>query len=67
MEFGVFFRFIGDFIYEFYVRRVVKRFWEYRFNIIGLLGKIGFKVVFFIVELFLRELVKSVRVMYYNN
>lgn len=57
MEFGVFFRFIGDFIYEFYVRRVVKRFWEYRFNIIGLLGKIGFKVVFFfIVELFFREL-----------
>lgn len=65
MEFGVFFRFIGDFIYEFYVRRVVKRFWEYRFNIIGLLGKIGFKVVFFIVELFFRVLFKNILYMKY--
>lgn len=69
MEFGVLSRLTGDPIYESYARRAVKRLWEYRSNITGLLGKIGLKAVFFTVELSLRELpvVKSTRVMYHNN
>lgn len=67
MEFGVLSRLTGDPIYESYARRAVKRLWEYRSNITGLLGKIGLKAVFCTVELSLRELVKSSRVMYHNN
>lgn len=43
MEFGVLSRLTGDPIYESYARRAVKRLWEYRSNITGLLGKIGIK------------------------
>lgn len=52
MEFGVLSRLTGDPIYESYARRAVKRLWEYRSNITGLLGKIGIKnTVFCTVEL----------------
>lgn len=52
MEFGVLSRLTGDPIYESYARRAVKRLWEYRSNITGLLGKIGIiNTVFCTVEL----------------
>lgn len=40
MEFGVLSRLTGDPIYESYARRAVKRLWEYRSNITGLLGNV---------------------------
>lgn len=67
MEFGVLSRLTGDPIYESYARRAVKRLWEYRSNITGLLGKIGLKSVFFTVELSLRALLKRTWNMYHNN
>ncbi|KAL3852353.1 hypothetical protein ACJMK2_016008 [Sinanodonta woodiana] len=40
LEFGVLSRLIGDPMYENYARRAVRRLWEYRSNVTGLLGNI---------------------------
>ena len=40
LEFGLLSRLLGDPIYESYARRAVRRLWEYRSNITGLLGEL---------------------------
>lgn len=67
MEFGVLSRLTGDPIYESYARRAVKRLWEYRSNITGLLGKIGIKTLYFVQWNCLRALVKRTKVMNHND
>lgn len=67
MEFGVLSRLTGDPIYESYARRAVKRLWEYRSNITGLLGKIDIKTLYFVQWNCLRALVKRTKVMNHND